>query len=654
MRYNYAMPPSDEKNRIEELKKSLYSRNAPDVRTRRKLRFTPTESTVRTDWKNPNEAQGDQLAPILNKQYEDHSMSFFTKLLIGSFIFCVFAVGIGAYLFFNGANLISGDNISINISGPVSVPGGAPVSFDIQVVNKNNVDLDSADLAVDFPAGTTNPTDSTQELKTYRELLGDIKAGGSTQKTVSAIMFGEENLQKQIAVSVTYKVKGSTTLFTKKTSYDVLINSSPILLTTSSFKEIASGQEFDLKVSLKSNSQDVLKSVLLKGNYPFGFTFISSDIKPLSDNATWKIGDIPPGAERIVTIHGKIQGEDSETRIFHFAAGAQSSTDPKNIGTQYMAIDQSMTIQKPFISLGISIDSDTSASDHVGQFGQNERVTVSWFNNLSTSISNMAITIKLSGSAYDKTAVHPDQGYFNSASNEITWNQQTNNEFALVGAGQSGTVSFSLAPKDNSTADSPVINPIVVITAGVMGNRTQESNVPETLSSAVSKTTRVSSNVALTGRTVRTIGPFTNTGLVPPKVEQPTTYTVVWTVDNTSSAVGNARVTATLPPYVKWLNEVSPSSESVTYDKNSGLVTWEIGSLNTYTVSSSRRREVNFHISFQPSVNQVNQSPTLVNQAMLTAVDNFTGAQLQSQQDYLTTRFSTDPGYKEGQANVVK
>ena len=645
------MPPEDEKNRIEDLKKTLYSRNAPDVRTRRKLRFTPRESNVKTDWGKPEE---ERESPILNKYYEDDSMSFFTKLLIGSLVFCIAAVGVGAYLFFNGANFISANNIDINISGPVSIPGGTPVSFDIQVVNKNNVDLESADLAVDFPAGTTNPTDSTQELKTYRELLGDIKAGGSAQKTVGAIIFGEENLQKQIAVSVTYKVKGSTNLFTKKTSYDVLINSSPILLTASSFKEITSGQEFDMKIKLKSNSQDVLKNVLLKGMYPFGFTFVSSSIKPLSDNATWKIGDIPAGAERTLTVRGKIQGEDSETRIFHFAAGAQSSVDPKKIATQYMAVDQALTIQKPFVSLAMSVDNDDSPGDHIGQFNQNERISISWFNNLSTSISNMSITAKLSGSAYDKSAVQPDQGYFNSATNEITWNPQTTSGFASVGAGENGTVSFSVVPKDTSTVDRAVVNPVVVVTASVTGNRTQESNVPETLSSVVSKTTRVSSNVALTGRLVRTVGPFTNTGPVPPKVEQLTTYTVIWTVDNTSSSVTDAKVTATLPAYVKWLKNVSPTSESVTYDENSGLITWNIGNVSTYTVSSSRRREVSFQIAFQPSINQADQSPTLVNQATLIGVDSFTNTQLQSLQDYLTTRFSTDPGYREGQATVVR
>lgn len=648
------MPPADEKNRIEDLKKSLYSRNAPDVRTRRKLRFTPTESNVKTDWNNPNEAQESRPAPVLNQQYEDHSMSFFTKFLIGSLIFCIAAVGIGAYLFFNGSNLISADNIAIDITGPVSIPGGAPVSFDIQVTNKNNVDLQSADLAVDFPAGTTNPTDSTQELKTFRELFGDIPAGGSAKKTVSAIMFGEENLQKQIAVSVTYKVKGSTTLFTKKTSYDVLINSSPILLTASSFKEITSGQEFDTKVSLKSNSVEVLKNVLLKASYPFGFTFISSDIKPLGDNSTWKIGDIPPGAERTITIRGKVQGEDSETRVFRFVAGAQSLSDPKVIGTQYMSVDQAMTIQKPFISLAIDIEGNNSPTDFVGRFDQYERVTITWFNNLTTSVSNMVVTAKLSGSAYDKTTVMPDQGYYDSANNQIIWNQKTNPDFVSVGAGETGTVSFSLIPKDNGTANNPLVNPVVVITAGVAGNRTQESNVPENLSASVSRTTKVSSNIALTGRVVRTVGPFVNTGAIPPKVEQPTSYTVVWTVDNTSSAVGNAKVTATLPAHVKWLNAVSPSGEAVTYDDNSGVVTWDIGSLSTYTLNSSRRREVNFQISFQPNVNQIDQSPTLVNQATFTAVDNFTGAQLQSQQDFLTTRFSTDPNYKEGQASVVK
>lgn len=647
------MPPQENQNRIEDLKKSLYSRNAPDVRTRRKLRFSPTETTVQTAWEHPSEEES--VAPTkLNQEYKDTSMSFLTKLLIASIVFCTIAVGIGAYLFFNGSNLISADNIAIDVRGPVSIPGGAPVSFDITVVNNNNVDLQGAYLAIDFPAGTTDADDRVSELKLLQEPLDDIPAGGSVTKTVRAIMFGQENLQRQIGMKVTYKVKGSTALFTKTSSYDVLINSSPVLLTVSSFDEITSGQELAIKLSLKSNSQDILKNVLLKASYPFGWVFTSSDIKPLADNSTWKIGDIPPGGERTITIRGTVQGEDSESRVFRFVAGAQSAVDAKVIGTQYMTAEHALTIQKPFISLGIAVNNDDTAADYIGQFGQSQRMSVNWFNNLSTSVSNMVITAKLSGSAYDKGAVQPDQGYFNSATNEIVWNRQTNPDFGSIGAGENGQVTFTVAPRDLSSTGKPVVNPTVVVSASVAGSRTQGSSVPEKLSSVVERTTRIPSNVALSGRVVRSVGPFQNTGPIPPKVEQATTYTILWTVDNTSSAVTNAQVTATLPAYVKWLGAVSPSSESITYDENSGLVTWNIGNVSTYTTDSSSRREVYFQVSFQPGVNLANQSPILLNQATLSAIDSFTGTQLQNKQDYLTTRFSTDPEYKEGQATVAK
>ncbi len=647
------MPPQENQNRIEDLKKSLYSRNAPDVRTRRKLRFSPTENTVQTAWEHSPEDES--VTPTkLNQEYKDHSMSFLTKFLIASIVFCVIAIGIGAYLFFNGSNLISADNIAIDVRGPVSIPGGAPVSFDITVANNNNVDLQGAYLAVDFPAGTTDADDRVSELKLIQEPLDTIPAGGSVTKTVRAIMFGQENLQRQIGMRVTYKVKGSTALFTKTSSYDVLINSSPVLLTVSSFDEITSGQELVMKVNLKSNSQDILKNVLLKATYPFGWVFKSSDIKPLADNSTWKIGDIPPGGERTITIRGTVQGEDSESRVFRFVAGAQSAVDAKIIGTQYMTAEHALTIQKPFISLGIAVNNDDSAADYIGQFGQSQRMSVKWFNNLTTSVSNMVITAKLSGSAYDKNAVQPDQGYFNSATNEIVWNRQTNPEFGTIDAGESGQVTFTISPKDLSASGRPVVNPSVTVSASVAGSRTQGSSVPEKLSSVVERTTRIPSNIALTGRVVRSIGPFQNTGPIPPKVEQATTYTIVWTVDNTSSAVTGAQVTATLPAYVKWLGAVSPANESVTYDENSGLITWSIGNLGTYTTDSSRRKEVYFQVSFQPGVNLANQSPTLLNQATLSAVDSFTGTQLQSKQDYLSTRFSTDPEYKEGQATVAE
>ncbi|MEI8327584.1 MAG: hypothetical protein WCG02_00415 [Candidatus Taylorbacteria bacterium] len=643
------MTQPEDKSYIEELKKSLYSRGAPDVRTRRKLRFIDRTPEVQTSWEEPKEVVVD---PTLNQHYEDNSMSYFTKILIGSAIFCVIALGTGAYLFFNGSNLISADNITITVNAPVSVPGGTPVAFDIVVTNKNNVDLQTADLAVEFPAGTTDPVDSTKELKKFQELLGDISAGSAAEKTVKAIMFGEENTQRSIVVTVAYKVKGSNSLFTKNTTYDVLISSSPISVTVDTFKEVASGQEFDMKVGLKSNSQDTLKSIVMKAQYPPGYAFISADIKPLTDNATWKIGDIPPGGARNIIIHGKLTGEDSELRVFRFAVGAQSSTDQKNIGTQYMAVEHDVTVQKPFISLAVSINGDETSTDYIGQSGSSNNIEIDWVNNLPVFVSNMVITAKLSGTAYDKLNVQPRLGSFQSISDQIVWNQQTNPDLASVAAGATGVVSFSLIPKSTSTVNSSVTNPQILTSVTVSGNRTQETGVSSSLSAAATRTIRVASNVSLSGRVVRTVGPFTNTGPVPLKAEKVTTFTVIWDVDNTSNPVGNAEVTAILPTNVKWMKNVSPSSENVTYDSNTGKITWQVGNIGTYTLNTNKRREVAFQVSVMPGVDLIGQTIMLIDTATLTGLDSFTGAKLTSTQGNMTSRFSTDPAYKDGDGNV--
>lgn len=641
----------EDKSYIDELKKSLYSRSVPEVQTRRKIRLEEDEENIQTDWL---ETKKEQEPVVLNTEYKKDKMSFFTKLFIFSALFCVTVVSIGAYLFFNGANLISADNIDIVISGPVSIPGGELVTFDIVAKNNNKIELETVDMNVDFPPGTTDPDNSSQSLKQYNKFLGNIPQGGTVNDSVRAIIFGEENLQKQISVTLTYGVKGSTSVFTKTKTYDVLVNSSPIRANVSILKEVTSGQEFDMKVELSSNSKESLKGIIFEAIYPFGFNYISSSLNPISDNNVWNIGDIPAGGKRAFTIKGSLSGENDELRVFHFNVGAKSNFNPAKIGTPYIAIEREATIQKPFVSLGIDIAGNSENKDYIGQFGRSSNISIKWFNNLPTIVSNMKVVAHLEGSAYDRTTVTPDSGYFNSADDTITWSQQTNPEFESVGPGDSGTLSFSLQPADFSLGGKIINNPQILISASVSGKRTQETNVPLVVTASTKRNILVPSSVDLSARIVRSVGPFQNTGPVPPKVDQTTTYNVIWSVTNTTNSVRDVVVKATLPPNVKWLNNSDPSSETVLYDENSGLVTWSVGSIEAGKTNSPVRKEIVFQVSFTPNVIQVGNVPTLVNAMSLDAIDNFTNTHLQGRQDALTTRYSTDPGYKQGDEFVVK
>ncbi len=265
---------------------------------------------------------------------------------------------------------------------------------------------------------------------------------------------------------------------------------------------------------------------------------------------------------------------------------------------------------------------------------------------------NVEISAALSGNAYDKNGIVSDGGYFRSAENQIIWNQQTNAELASVGAGESGSVSFNLTPKGTGSTGTPIINPIVSIVANVSGDRV--GDVSGTITSAATRNLRVSPTVSLSGRVVRTTGSISNSGPIPPKVDQKTTYTIVWNIDNTSSPVTGAVVTAKLPPNVKWTGQISPSFEDISYEPNSSVITWNAGSVGTYTRAAGKTKEVSFQVSIEPNLPQAGQAPELISSASLSANDDFSGTKLGDTQDALTTRFSTDPGFRQGDEIVVK
>jgi hypothetical protein len=641
----------EDKSKIEELKKSLYSRTSPEIRTKRRLRFLKKElGDIKTDWEHPKDEQQEI---EMTREYDDHSMSFFNKFFIGSLVFFIIALGIGAYLFFNGANIVSANNIDITVSGPISVAGGTKASFDIQVFNKNNIQLNTVDMAVDFPSGVVDVVDTSKELKQYRELVGDIKPGGIGQKTVSAVLYGEENSKKEMAVTISYRVNGSSAVFQKQKTFEVIINSSPLSLTVDSYKEITAGEQFEMKVNISSNSNEIIKNLILKTVYPFGFEYISSEPKTVGDSTTWNIGDIPPSGKKTVIIRGKLQGQNDETRVFRFQIGSENKNVSNTIGTEFVSYSEEISIRKPFLNVGIDIDNNVENTEYIGSFDSPENVSITWFNNLDVPVNDAEIHVKLSGNAYDKISVSPDKGNFKSADNEIVWNKITNEELSSIPAGGSGKVSFNIVPKEKNDPKG-ITNPGIKIDVSVSGKRLSETNVPESIASGASRKVKLSSKLNLSSQIVRSSGPFQNTGPVPPKAEKETTYTVIWTVDNTVNTISGAEVKSSLPAYVNFVGKTSPSDEDIQYNPNTHEIVWNVGNVDTQTLRNGHRRQVSFQISFTPSISQVNTSPVLINKVTLTGQDDFTNAQLISNQIPLTTSFSSDPAYRNGDEMVGK
>ena len=168
-----------------------------------------------------------------------------------------------------------------------------------------------------------------------------------------------------------------------------------------------------------------------------------------------------------------------------------------------------------------------------------------------------------------------------------------------------------------------------------------------------SRTVRIASQVSLTAKAARSIGPFINTGPIPPQVGEATTYAAIFEVGNTQNDARGTKLVATLGPGVTWVGASDGDDENVSYNPNNNTITWDIGTLSSGSGFSSAKRTAAVQLSLTPSTSQIGSVPTLVSGIVLSGVDSFTNQYFSVSHQPLTTAFTSDPAYIQGDDRVV-
>ena len=168
----------------------------------------------------------------------------------------------------------------------------------------------------------------------------------------------------------------------------------------------------------------------------------------------------------------------------------------------------------------------------------------------------------------------------------------------------------------------------------------------------MSRDVKIASDIGLNTRLVRSVGPFENTGPIPPMPEQKSTYTVLVSLKNSFNSVKDVVYTATLPQYVEWLGQVYPENSPVTYNADKRQITWQLGDMQPGIGYSSSAKDFAFQVSFLPSVGQNGITPPIVLNQKVLGKDNFTGLVTVTTVDPLDIKIETDPQFKYGDDKV--
>ncbi len=628
----------EEESSIEQLKKALYSRNEKVVPKEKRTPVSPHEVEAPANW------GGNRTFDYSPEMVIKKNNSFFNKFLIGSLVFFGLSLAVAIFIFFGGLNMISSNNLTVTITAPSSVSSGEELDIGLSILNQNRTDLEEASLVIDYPEGAKSVGETNSPQSHEKIDLGTIAKGDRADYTVRSLLFGDKDVTKTFNFTIEYKVKGSNATFSKQKAYDVVIGSSPLLLNVSYPTQVTSGNSMTLKIDVTSNSAVPLKNTLLKIEYPYGFTYASSNIKPVRNNSVWNLGDLKNGDKKTLTVNGTLIGQNQEDRSFRITAGTpgSSATDfTESLAQNIVTIG----ITKSFFNLSIS-----GADNNVGP-NQGLSLGVNWENTLPDKILNNVVLLKLSGNALDQSLITVSNGgFYRSSDNTITWDKNGDSLLNEISPGDTGKVAFSLHTLPDSLAKL-IKNPHIDILATMSGERAGEN--AEGVSSVANYSIKLSSTLSLTGKTYHSIGPLSNTGPIPPRVDKETTYTIYWSIANTTNDLKNTTVTATLPQGVEWKGEISPSSQRVSYDPDSRTVTWEVGNVSAGVGYSYAAMEVYFKVGVTPSANQIGDTAVLVNNQEIDSLDTYSGASLSNKIVQLNTNYS-DPDFTNGKGNVTK
>lgn len=650
---------ADEQSRVEQRKRELYQ---PGSQTREEElhELSREEYQLPTGFENAQISRPEAPVAKAVKPPVPTSIKILRALTGIAVAGIIAALGYLGYQLLNPGQRPSSDLIETTLDMPVGADPASPVDITLSITNHNLIAIDEAEVVFRLPDGsflaaTSSDMATATLVKDIKIPVGVVASNETVQRKIKAYILGAEQDEKKVSADISFKFLGiEESKFTKTTERPVRILSAPIIITIDSLARVSSGAPLAMKVTAKSNTVVPLSGLLMNITYPPGYIFQSSDPVPSKGDHVWMLPDLAQGKAAEFNINGAFAGGGAGERVLHTVIGTAKPDNSGDIAGELSRVDTSVAIEAPFIDAKIDFGG-RPGQQVVAQEGVRLEGELTLTNATRQPIDHVAAEIKIAGN-YDAGSVDAGfGGIYRAALNSISWDERNDPRLASLLPGASVTYSFTIAPKAGTPASDGSV-PSLGFTANVRAVRTNESGVSGEASALAAEKVLLATSASFSARAVHFSGPFKDAGPVPPKVDQSTQYTIVWSLRNTTNTIEGGSVTALLAPAVAWTNMVdTEASGTVVFNADSHTVTWNVGKVPAGAgVSAQPPKEVSFQVELTPAQSMLEQTPKLLTGLIFTGKDAVTKQDVKVRAGDIDAGLVSDPQAGRGAGKVTK
>jgi hypothetical protein len=514
-------------------------------------------------------------------------------------------------------NTYSKEILKLEILGPETVDLAEDFEYIVKYKNNGNVRLEEARLIFEYPKQAILPENASYFQE---KSLEDIYPGEEKVIPFRARLLGKEGERLIAKATLSYRPKNLKARYQSTTTFTTSIKSIPITFEFDLPSKIEPEKNFNFRLNYFSNLDYLLTDLRIQIEYPSDFEFIQSTPRSIEKNE-WAIPILNKSQGGRIEISGRISGEVGEAKIFKAKFGIFKEGE----FILLKEITKGLEIIKPSIYLRQEINGNPQYVALPGDWLHYEI----YFKNIGDDdLSNLFMICNLEGEAFDFQTLKSDLGSFESGDNSIVFDWRRVSKLQYLAPTEEGKVDFWIKLKDD----------LGVVKNPILRNKIFISQVKEEF------LTKISSKLEIAQKGYFQDEVFGNSGPIPPRVGEKTTYTIIWQVKNYYSIVKDVKVKAVLPPWVELTGKIFPEEESskFAFDSQSREIVWSVGDLEIGQGILNPPPSLAFQIAFIPQEAQRNQIPELIGEVKITGEDSWTESEVKATAPSITTDLPDD------------
>jgi hypothetical protein len=572
------------------------------------------------------------------------------KRLLGYFIiallFMLAVVSVAGFFIFNRGQSGGDNSIQLTIDAPKDVASGEEVLFEITYLNKENVAISEADITLLYPDGfhfSRSDPEAENESNTFWRLNGIASGAGGRIKIYGQVI-GEIDETKTFQATIDYTPSNFSSAFKERASHSLEVTSSIFDLALKAPLRIVSGQDTEIEVTVKNNSDIDLSNVKVVATYPENFVLKNSDPEVLDDEKSWFFKKLKTKDEQIIMLNGIFEGDPGETQEVKMKLGIVMNNGEFRLQNEKSAL---IFLVKPELNLQLTVDGyNQENSTNVGDVLEYK---IAYQNASDLKLENIVLQARFATDTQilDFSSIEDsNNGVIDEDQKTITWSADEMEELSAIVPRAEGSFAVAIPIVSSLSPQKSTDNNFSVDTF-VKVNSLEAENTGnfETMSESNHVIIKMNSKVNLQAEARYYSDEFEKlgSGPLPPIVGEATTYRIFWTVTNMYNDIKNVEVSAVLPKDVSWNGNYEGSSDTkVTFNRSTRTVTWKIKNLPANSGTLLPIAEATFDISITPTMQQVGKLVMLTQESVLNARDGFTGFDVEVDDRVITTDLEND------------